>query len=431
MIPNRRRIKKKAKRGDSASADRPAAPLAEKADQIKPIDQTIDQLESLLTVDSAAQSEFVPAEPHELSALPTSKAADEILIDRIDRKLSELASSAAQLERERLEIQDLRSQLQHAIDAAELRIAQTDIRTSGQDTTGQTEIIESLRLENERLKSLLNHSREEYKNLLDFIENEDINELTTVVRNEHIERERELNREIDKLKEKNRLLEDELGSSLGTGSESELRKQITTLKNELMETRHEVVELRLHSNELASRLAKYQDPSTISHEAVTWEDRKQALLQILEQQELDSNEGATETLILKRILDETSAQVSLKDKEIADLRSLLEQQSVAANGIAIGAAAVAQLIDADEIITHERQRLKEMQMQWEQKQRQDEIEMSLERAKLARERLEIQEKLQQLEAERVSLVPSNGEAAPSPRSLQKGKWWVRLGLKDD
>lgn len=431
MIPNRRRIKKKAKRGGLASADRPAALLAEKAHQTMPMDQTFEQLESLLTVDSAAQPASVAAQPNESAALPTGNASEEVLIDRIDRKLAELASSAAQLERERLEIQDLRSQLQHAIDAAELRIAQADTRTSGQDTAGQSGIVESLRLENERLNSLLNHSRAEYQTLLDFIENEDIKELTTVVRNEHIERECELNREIDKLKEKNQLLEDELGSSLGTGSESELRKQITTLKNELMETRHEVVELRLHSNELASRLAKYQDPSTISHEAVTWEDRKQALLQILEQQELDSNEGATETLDMKRILDETSAQVSLKDKEIADLRSLLEQQSVAANGMAIGAAAVAQFVDADEIIAEERQRLKEMQMQWEQKQRQDEIEMSLERAKLARERLEIQEKLQQLEAERASQVPTDGETASSPRSLQKGKWWARLGLKDD
>ncbi|XZE19790.1 hypothetical protein SH449x_005119 [Pirellulaceae bacterium SH449] len=396
-----------------------------------PFDQTLEQLESLLTVDSQAKPETDSATPNELVSSPGTSKADEVLIDRIDRKLSELASSAAQLERERLEIQDLRSQLQHAIDAAELRIAQADTRSIGQDTSGQSGIVESMRIENERLNSLLNHSRAEYQTLLDFIENEDIKELTTVVRNEHIERECELNREIDKLKEKNQLLEDELGSSLGTGSESELRKQITTLKSELMETRHEVVELRLHSNELASRLAKYQDPSTISHEAVTWEDRKQALLQILEQQELDSNEGAAETLDIKRILDETSAQVNLKDKEIADLRSLLEQQSVAANGMAIGAAAVAQFVDADEIIAEERQRLKEKQQQWEQKQRQDEIEMSLERAKLARERLEIQEKLQQLEAERASQVPTDGETASSPRSLQKGKWWARLGLKDD
>ncbi len=67
----------------------------------------------------------------------------------------------------------------------------------------------------------------------------------------------------------------------------------------------------------------------------------------------------------------------------------------------------------------------------EQKQRQGEIEMSLERAKLARERLEIQEKLQQLAAERDSIqraAEHSSQAAPAPH---KGRWWTRLGLKDD
>ncbi|MFN7289994.1 MAG: hypothetical protein ACK5T6_05365 [Pirellula sp.] len=134
---------------------------------------------------------------------------------------------------------------------------------------------------------------------------------------------------------------------------------------------------------------------------------------------------------MKHILEETSVQIQIREKEIADLRSLLEQQSVATNGLAVGAAAIAHLVDADEIVAEERLRLKEMQLQWEQKQRQGEIEMSLERAKLARERLEIQEKMQQLESERdvvLRATENSSQASPAPH---KGRWWARLGLKDD
>ena len=349
----------------------------------------------------------------------------------LDSKLQQIVDSSAQLERERLEIQELRRQLQHAIDSAELRMAQIDNSSGTSDSASNTGLIDSLRAENDRLTSLLNHTRAEYQTLLEFIENEDIKELTTSVRNEHLERECELNREIDRLKEKIRLLEDDIGSSIGTGSEAELKKQLASVRNELMDARHEVVDLCLHSNELASRLAKFQDPSTVNHDAVSWEDRKQALLHMLEQQDQEELDNVEKVLEMKHILEETSVQIQIREKEIADLRSLLEQQSIATNGMAIGAAAIANLVDADEIVAEERQRLKEMQLQWEQKQRQGEIEMSLERAKLARERLEIQEKIQQLEAERDLIkraTENSSQASPAPH---KGRWWARLGLKDD
>ncbi|MCU0718258.1 MAG: hypothetical protein MUC83_01025 [Pirellula sp.] len=353
------------------------------------------------------------------------------VLSLFDNKLQQIIESSAQLERERLEIQELRRQLQHAIDSAELRMAMVDRSSVGSESATNTGLIDSLRAENDRLTSLLNHTRSEYQTLLDFIENEDIKELTTNVRNEHLERECELNREIDRLKDKIRLLEDDLGSSIGTGSEAELKKQLASVRNELMEARHEVVDLRLQCNELASRLAKFQDPSTVNHDTVSWEDRKQALLHMLEQQDQEELESIEKVLEMKHILEETSVQIQIREKEIADLRSLLEQQSVAANGFAVGAAAIANLVDADEIVAEERQRLKEMQLQWEQKQRQGEIEMSLERAKLARERLEIQDKVQQLEAERDLLQRENenrSQASPAPH---KGRWWARLGLKDD
>jgi hypothetical protein len=310
-------------------------------------------------------------------------------------------------------------------------MAQIDRSSGGNDFASSTGVIDSLRAENDRLTSLLNHTRAEYQTLLEFIENEDIKELTTSVRNEHLERECELNREIDRLKEKIRLLEDDIGSSIGTGSEAELKKQLASVRNDLMDARHEVVDLRLQCNELATRLAKFQDPSTVNHDSVSWEDRKQALLHMLEQQDQEELNSVEKVLEMKHILEETSVQIQFREKEIADLRSLLEQQSVATNGLAVGAAAIAHLVDADEIVAEERLRLKEMQLQWEQKQRQGEIEMSLERAKLARERLEIQEKMQQLESERDLILRATENSSQESPAPHKGRWWARLGLKDD
>lgn len=470
MSIHRRRINKKVKRGGVALSIPPVATAEAHDSPFSTFESNLQQVENLLTVAKTGVSaplasamagadssdrDYLPSDdifcdpseearcvkddamrngapPHEFTTSSLIRpTGDSAILNLIDARLQSLIENSAKLERERLEIQALRSQLQHAIDSAEMRMAQIDHTNSCVESPLDHGIIDTLRAENERLSSLLIHTRSEYQTLLDFIENEDIQELTTSVRNEHLERECELNREIDKLKEKINLLQDDLGSSIGTGTEAELKKQLTSVRNELMDARHEVVDLRLQCNELASRLAKFQDPCSINHDTISWEDRKQALLHMLEQQDQEELDSAEKILEMKQILEETSVQIQIREKEIADLRSLLEQQSIAANGLAVGAAAIANLVDADEIIAEERQRLKEMQAQWEQKQRQGEIEMSLERAKLARERLEIQEKLQQLEAERDSIqraAEHSSQAAPAPH---KGRWWNRLGLKDD
>jgi hypothetical protein len=432
-------VNKKAKHG-GVILPRPSGIPASPPRQHDVLERNLSQVETLLC-QSDNPNGFCKDERREKggrsvdnkcdNAIPHTSDLHSAVLALLENKLQQIVENSAHLERERLEIQELRRQLQHAIDSAELRMAQIDSGSGESNSVFSPGIIESLRTENERLVSLLKHTRAEYQTLLDFIENEDIKELTSNIRNEHLERECELNRELDRLKEKVNLLEDEIGSSIGTGSEAELKKQLASVRNELIEARHELVDLRLQCNELASRLAKFQDPGTVNHDTVSWEDRKQALLLMLEEQDQQETGSVEKVLEMKQILEETSIQIQIREKEIADLRSLLEQQSIAANGFAVGAAAIATLVDADEIVAEERQRLKEMQLQWEQKQRQGEIEMSLERAKLARERLEIQDKLQQLESERDIVQRATENASQASPAPHKGRWWARLGLKDD
>jgi hypothetical protein len=169
----------------------------------------------------------------------------------------------------------------------------------------------------------------------------------------------------------------------------------------------------------------------LSTESYTWEERKQAWLKQLEHEtKQDAPIAPSKALEIERIIQQSGDEIDRRDREIADLKSLLEQQAVATNGMAVGAAAIAQIIEADDLIIEERQRLKQLQEEWEQKQRQAEIEMSLERAKLARERLELQEKMRNIE---LQITPRNmDELDPvhTPQRRSRGNWLNRLGLHD-
>ena len=59
-----------------------------------------------------------------------------------------------------------------------------------------------------------------------------------------------------------------------------------------------------------------------------------------------------------------------------------------------------------------------------------EIDISMERAKLARERAELEEKLQRLEREKTQHGPSASDAEDVRQSGPRGNWLSRLGLKD-
>ncbi len=85
--------------------------------------------------------------------------------------------------------------------------------------------------------------------------------------------------------------------------------------------------------------------------------------------------------------------VAGKDREIAEMKMLLSQQSDSIDSIAVGATAVAAVIDKDELICQERAKLAELQEEWKSKLRQAEIDISLERAKITRDRAEIEDKL--------------------------------------
>ena len=362
----------------------------------------------------------------------------------VDAKLNELMERSKTFERERIEIESLREHLKQAIDTAEFRLGSSseDAGTMHLQEL-ETQLIKAQQ-ETTKVSTMLLHARAEYQSLLAFIESEAVTsghsdaELKTIaqkVLEKTDARETELSLEVSQLNDQLQFLQSELDDAkAGPGNkslnESELRIQVEQLRSQLLEARHEAVELRMQSNDLSSRLAKFQGPVLgQKSETLSWEQRKQALLQQLEAEtHAETPCDPRKVLEIQRILEQTNGEIERRDQEISDLKALIEHQSIAQDGMSIGVAAVAQMIESDSLIVAERLRLKELHAEWEQKQRQAEIEMSMERAKLARERLEIQEKTQRYEDNNPPLTEAESQTG---KTRTRGNWLARLGLRDE
>jgi hypothetical protein len=122
--------------------------------------------------------------------------------------------------------------------------------------------------------------------------------------------------------------------------------------------------------------------------------------------------------------------VATKDREIAELKELLQQQAENIGSCAVGASAIAEVLDKDELIREERETLTRLEVELREKLRQFEIEASLERARLARERASLEEKLRVIEQEKVHAIPTGG-SADSDKSKSSRRWLTRLGIKEE
>ena len=104
-----------------------------------------------------------------------------------------------------------------------------------------------------------------------------------------------------------------------------------------------------------------------------------------------------ERLEIEDIIRKTDAIIAEKNREIEELKMLLENQSNNLGNVAVGAAALGQMFDQDAIVREERENLKRIQDEWREKLRLAEVEISVERAKLARDKSQLEERLRQME----------------------------------
>ena len=232
-------------------------------------------------------------------------------------------------------------------------------------------------------------------------------------------------------------------TSQRTASETaDLEEQLQTARYCEKELAAEVESLRLACDQLKSTNADLQRQLTQAEASpsrpamgqssaggvLNWEAEKRRILAALESEiEPAAEKPTVERLKIEDVIRRTDAILAEKDREIQELKSVLANQSSNLGTVAVGAAALGELIDQDAVIREERQSLKRLQEEWMEKLRQAEIDISLERANMARQKAELEEKRRLLEMRTLAALPD--AAAPGEKS-GRGRWLARLGLKE-
>ena len=172
-------------------------------------------------------------------------------------------------------------------------------------------------------------------------------------------------------------------------------------------------------------------PNVSSSGGFDWESQKAQLLAQLDGIDPNDAEQVQEKYKAKEAIRATEQAVAERDRQIAELQAQLEdksQQQPAAEEVIPGAHATADLLDQDELIKLERNNLRRIQDECREKLRQAEIDISVERAKIARERNELERKLSDLEDEHGKPNHNSGEAGAESSGKQGRRWLAKLGL---
>lgn len=218
------------------------------------------------------------------------------------------------------------------------------------------------------------------------------------------------------------------GAENEEGSQSDFEGERSELLGEIERLQGENEELRREIESLQEAPAAATRAPARGAVAMDWESQKAQLLASLEVEGDDvSTERAKERTRIADVVRRTDAAIEEKDREIEELTALLQQRTENVGAVAVGAAAVGEVLDKDEVIAQERARLEELKKEWEAKLRQAEVEISLERASLARERQILAESLAKQHHGAKGHGPGEGKGAETSRK----KWMSALGLSDE
>src|SRR5690606_8724218 len=120
-----------------------------------------------------------------------------------------------------------------------------------------------------------------------------------------------------------------------------------------------------------------------------WESKKRQMMATLEGGDADGNDR-DDALTLDGAISITDALVSEKDRQINALQMELDELRMRSTS----ELARQELLNADELIVAERERLQSLQNELQEKLRATEIDLSVERAKIARQWQELEEQRQ-------------------------------------
>ncbi len=188
-------------------------------------------------------------------------------------------------------------------------------------------------------------------------------------------------------------------------------------------------QLRARHAETQQELTQLRARSGGAGTVLNWELEKQKILAALEAESERDSIAPEERIELRQVvartdqfMTEKDRLLAEKDREIEELKLLLENQSGNLGSVAVGAAALGQLFDQDSVIQEHRLHLEQLQTEMQEKMRQAEVEISLERAKLARERAKLEEQIRSLPP---AAEPPSSE---KPERGGRGRWRAQLGI---
>jgi hypothetical protein len=210
-------------------------------------------------------------------------------------------------------------------------------------------------------------------------------------------------------------------------AENEYRRRYEMALDDLRELKADNALLQEQLSKAKATASTFAKQSRAEQPALDWESEKRRILAALES-DLDENnsEQRAERLKIEDVLQTTEKVIAEKDKEIQELKQRLEE-SAGTGPLDQMAAAMEQTLENDIIIQQERERLRQLDEQLQSRLCRAEIEISLERAKLARERAEIEERLR---AAGLDAKPAGDPSAAAPEQPTRGRWLSRLGLTE-
>jgi chromosome segregation ATPase len=239
-----------------------------------------------------------------------------------------------------------------------------------------------------------------------------------------------LRAERDSLAERVKQLEEGQVSVLDTDAEQER----ADLQRRFEMAVEDVRELKTKNAKLEAQLASSgsRASSSANSDAMDWESQKRRLLASLEGGEEDGAISAEDRASIESTIEITDAVVAEKDAVIAELEAKLAagagEVDQAKTEDAVRQAAINQLLDADEVIAEHRKRVALLEQEMEQKLRAAELELSVERANIARTRVELDELRLELESQRQVIGPVGTLPAVG---TPKRRWLSKLGLAGD
>jgi chromosome segregation ATPase len=207
-------------------------------------------------------------------------------------------------------------------------------------------------------------------------------------------------------------------------------RQVGDLQRRFELAVEDVRELKTKNAQLESQLAAAGTQSVTRHDAgaMDWESQKKRMLAALEVTTAEEDDLARqqERVTIEGTIEITDSVVAEKDRLIAELEAQLQvAHARPAESDQDRSRKIDDLIDGDEVIAQHRQRCQQLERETEDKLRAAELELSVERAKMARQKVELEELRANLESQR-QLLESNGSTlAPG---APKRRWLSKLGI---